>query len=122
MRGCLLFFLCFPHEIDKVCAMLVDSVHKNYITSSAQITLVTVVTGFGSAMEAQKQGTRVRRKSGTITCVKKARGIQREVSRKLWRSTAFAVLLGTWKGLGSPWALHYKKRDYLVLAKLSGYL
>lgn len=65
----------FPHEI--VYPILVGSVHKNCITSSAQITL-TLAPGFRSAMGGSETG-----KFGKITCVRKARGIRREVSRKL---------------------------------------
>lgn len=66
MRCCALFFSCFPHELDTVCPTLDDSVHKNYVISSVQITLVTFVTGFRSAVGGSETGNTGKEEFGRI--------------------------------------------------------
>lgn len=64
--------------------------------------LVTLVTGFGSAMGGSGTRSRARRKSGGITRVRKARGAERgtEAAEK----HCFCCLTETWKGAASAWA------------------
>lgn len=57
----------------------------------------------GQQWEAQKQGTKARRKFKRIMRIRQARGIWKEVRKKLWsKSTTLTVLQRKWKGLGCP--------------------
>lgn len=100
---CSSFFSCFPAEIDTVYPILADSVGENCVTSSLQITLVAVVADPKAATGGSETGSAGKEKMWENDLRKEGRGIRRGVSKELWKSTAFPVLQGTWKGLASPW-------------------